>query len=111
VVGGDEVAAAPEREGEQAAFLDFGLVGADGAQERAHVVHAAVVDAAQPARDLLVAAGPVAHGEVDSERVDANTCSPETAIAPRRASLDLASPAAPPPASPLSTRSIELGSR
>ena len=67
VVGGHEAVADPQREGDHAAELDLGLVGAEGAELRAHVVHAAVVDTAQALGDGRVAARPVADREVDRE--------------------------------------------
>ena len=60
-----------ERGDKQAAVLDLGLIRTEGAEERTHVIHSAVVHATKPACDLLVAAGPVTDGQVDLDAVDA----------------------------------------
>ena len=60
VVGGQEVVADGEGEGEHAAGFYGVLVGADGPEQGAQVVHPAVVDAPRPFGDGGVAAGPVA---------------------------------------------------
>ena len=65
--GGDEVAADEQREGQHAAGLDVVLVGAELAEERAQVLHAPVVDPAQPLGDLAVAARPVPERQLDRE--------------------------------------------
>ena len=68
VLGGHEAVADPQREGEHAADLDVVLVGAEGAEQRAQVVHPPVVDAAQAVGDRLVAPGPVADREVGRQQ-------------------------------------------
>ena len=57
-----------QREGEHAAGLDVVLVGAEVTEQRAHVVHAPVVDAPEALGDRLVAPGPVADREVDPQQ-------------------------------------------
>src|SRR5271155_4588344 len=70
MIGGDEVAADPERVEDHAAGLDVVLVGAESAEQRAQVIHAPVVDASQAFGDRPLAPGPVADGEVDLQRLD-----------------------------------------
>jgi 2-oxoisovalerate dehydrogenase E1 component len=68
VVGGDEVVADHQRVVEHATDLDvvgFVGVGAEGAEQRAQVIHAPVVDAPQALGDRLLAPGPVADSQVD----------------------------------------------
>src|SRR6266542_3716819 len=69
VIGGDEVAADPQRVEDHAAGLDVVLVGAEGTEQRAHVIHAPVVDASEAVGDRLLAPGPVADCEVDPQRL------------------------------------------
>src|SRR5215468_5495670 len=69
VVGGHEVVADHQREGEHAAGLDLLLVGTDRAEQQAQVVHAPVVDAAEPGGDRLVTPGPVADSQVDRQQL------------------------------------------
>src|SRR6266511_3144751 len=69
VVGGDEVAADPQRVEDHAAGLDVVLVGAEGTEQRAQVIHAPVVDASEALGDRLFAPGPVADCEVDPQRL------------------------------------------
>jgi hypothetical protein len=69
VIGGDEVVADPQREGDHAARLDIVLVGAEGAEQRAHVIHSPVVDASQALGDRLLAPGPVADCEVGPQHL------------------------------------------
>src|SRR5688572_26617738 len=64
VVGGHEVAADEQRERHRAPVLDLLGVGAEGTEQRPHVLHPAVVHALEPLCDRGVAAGPVADGEV-----------------------------------------------
>ena len=68
VVGGDEVIADREREGEHAAGLDLVRVLAERADQRAQVLHPPVVHPPQAPGDRPVAPRPVAHGEVDREQ-------------------------------------------
>ena len=49
-----------EREGEDAAGLDLVLVGAQGTEQQAQVIHAPVVNASEALGDRMVAPGPVA---------------------------------------------------
>src|SRR6266545_1530445 len=69
VIGGDEVAADPQRVEDHAAGLDVVLVGAEGTEQRAQVIHAPVVDASEALGDRLLAPGPVADCEVDPQRL------------------------------------------
>src|SRR5919204_5006313 len=64
MIGGDEVIADPQREGEHAAGLDVVLVRAEGTEQRAQVVHSPVVDASEAAGDHLITSRPVADCEV-----------------------------------------------
>ena len=69
MIGGDEVAADRQRVEDQAAGLDVVVVGAEGAEQRAQVVHAPVVDAPQALGDGRLAPGPVADREVGPQRL------------------------------------------
>ena len=69
MVGGDEVAADGQREGQHGAGLDVVGIVAEGAYQGAQVLHSPVVDAPQTSGHRLLAAGPVAHREVDGQQV------------------------------------------
>ncbi len=71
VVGGDEVAADGQREGEHAPCLDVVGVVAECAYQGAQVLHAAVVDASQAPGHRPIAPGPVAHGQIDRQQFPA----------------------------------------
>jgi hypothetical protein len=71
VVGGDEVPADPQRVEQERTGLDVVAVGGDRGEQRAQVFHPAVVDALEPSRHPRVAPGPVAHGQVDLQRLAA----------------------------------------
>jgi len=71
VIRGHEVIADQQGEREHGPGLDFGVAGAEGAEELAEVAHPPVVDAAQALGDGRVVPGPVADGEVDREQVRA----------------------------------------
>ena len=69
VVGRDEVVADVEGQGQHAPGLDVVLVAADGAEQRAHVLHPPVVDPSEPGGDRPVPAGPVADREVNPQEL------------------------------------------
>src|SRR5271166_5017547 len=68
VVSGHEMVADQQREGKHAPGLDVVLVGAEGAEELAQILHALVVDTSQALGNRGVAPRPVAHGEIDRQQ-------------------------------------------
>lgn len=58
-----------QREGEKTPRLDLVLVGADGSELGAQILHAAVVDAPQSLGHRRIVPRPVAHGEVDGQQL------------------------------------------